>query len=152
MAKLLKIYNYKEPILRNKCRYIEHMESWVLDLANNMWETMLTSKASGLAANQVGYDYRMITVKAPMFEGPMINPIIAEKSEEKFHGYERCLSLPGYSFDTGKRSRSIKVHYFDLEGKLQMTWFKDETSVIVQHEIEHLEGLMMIDHMEPGMR
>ncbi|HBI01879.1 MAG TPA: peptide deformylase [Flavobacterium sp.] len=152
MAKLLKIYDYKEPILRSKCRDIEHMESWVLDLASNMWETMLRSKAVGLAANQVGFDYKMITVKAPMFEGPMINPIIEEQSEEKYHTYEQCLSIPGYSFDTGKRSRAIKVRYFDLEGKLQITWLKDETAVIVQHEIEHLAGLMMIDHMEPGMR
>lgn len=152
MAKLLKIYNYKDPILRNKCRDIEHMESWVLDLANNMWETMLTSKAVGLAANQVGYDYRMITVHTPVFQGPMINPVIEERSQEVFHFPEGCLSLPGYGLDIGKRSRAIKVRYFDLEGKLQVIWMSDETAVVVQHEIDHLDGIMMVDYLEPGMR
>ena len=73
MAKILKIYNFKEPILRTKCRDIERVESWVLELADDMWMTMLMSKAVGLAANQVGMDYNMITVLGPMFEGPMIN-------------------------------------------------------------------------------
>lgn len=148
MGKILKIYNHTDPILRTRCRDIEHMEHWVLDFANDMWMTMLMSHAVGLAANQVGMDYRMITIRGDQFQGPMINPIIEIKSEEKFHFIEGCLSMPGYEFDTGKRSRQIKVTYFDLAGKPQVAELSDTTAVIVQHEIDHLNGIMFTDYMD----
>lgn len=150
MAKILKIYDFKDPILRTKCRDILRMETWVLDLANDMWMTMLMSKAVGLAANQVGYDYNMITINGPEFQGPMINPIIDEASKEKIHYMEGCLSMPGYEFDTGKRSKEITVVYHDLEGKAQTVVLKDMTAVIVQHEVDHLLGIIMTDHSEQG--
>ena len=148
MAKILKIYNQQDPILRAKCRDILHMELWVLELADDMWMTMLMSRAVGLAANQVGMDYRMITVKGDQFEGPMINPVIVEKSAEVFHYQEGCLSATGYQFDTGKRSKNIKVTYYDLEGKPQLAELSDMTAVIVQHEVDHLEGILFMDYMD----
>lgn len=150
MAKILKIYNHKDPILRTTCREIAHMEGWVLDLANDMWMTMLMSKAVGLAANQVGYDYRMITILGDEFQGPMINPVIQEKSKEVFHFPEGCLSMPGYGMDTGKRSKTIKVKYSDLTGKSVTVTLNNMTSVIVQHEIDHLDGILMTDYLDQG--
>ena len=152
MAKILKIYSHTDSILRTQCRDIDYIESWVLDLANDMWMTMLVSKAVGLAANQVGFDYRMITVKGPMFEGPMINPIIEERSDAIFHYPEGCLSIPGYQFDTGKRSQSIKVRYRDIEDNMQTIWLKDVTAVIVQHEIDHLLGVTMLDYKDGRLK
>jgi len=151
MSKILKIYDYKDPILRTKCRDVLRMEPWVLGLADDMWMTMLISKALGLAANQVGFDYNMITINGPEFKGPMINPVIEEKSEEVFHHIEGCLSLPGYELDTGKRSKSIKVRYHDLESIEKTIWLKDVTSVIVQHEIDHLRGIIFLDHLHKDM-
>ena len=148
MAKILKIYNQADPILRTKCRPVESMQSWVLELADDMWMTMLMSKAVGLAANQVGMDYRMITVKGDQFEGPMINPVIEEKTVEIFHYEEGCLSLAGYRFDTGQRSKAVKVNYFDLEGKPQSIYLSDMTAVIVQHEVDHLDGVFFTDYMD----
>lgn len=148
MAKILKIYKHSDPIMRMRCREIESLERWVMDLADDMWMTMLMAKAVGLAANQVGMDYRMITIKGDQFEGPMINPIIESKSEETFHYIEGCLSVPGYEFDTGKRSKRIIVSYFDLEGKPQKIELTDMTAVIVQHEYDHLEGVIFTDYMD----
>jgi len=148
MAKILKVYDYKEPILRNKCREIERMEMWVFDLANDMWETMLTHKAKGLSANQVGYDYRMITIDSDQFKGPMINPVVVEQSEETYHYQEKCLSFYGYSASIGKRKRAIQVKFNDLEGKPQTVWLKDDAAAIVQHELDHLNGHLMIDHLD----
>lgn len=148
MAKILKIYSQTDPILRTKCRDIVHMEHWVLELADDMWMTMLMSKAVGLAANQVGMNYRMITIKGPEFEGPMINPVIIAASAEVHHFQEGCLSAPGYAFDTGKRSKEISVTYYDLEGKPQRINLTDMTAVIVQHEIDHLEGVLFMDYMD----
>jgi peptide deformylase len=126
------------------------MEPWALELADDMWMTMLMSKAVGLAANQVGFDYRMITINGPEFQGLMINPTIEERSKEVFHYMEGCLSMPGYQMDTGKRSKTIKVDYFDLAGAKQTIVLGDMTSVIVQHEIEHLEGIVFTDHLNPA--
>ena len=152
MAKILKIYNHQDPILRTKCREILRMEMWVLELADDMWMTMLMSKAVGLAANQVGMDYRLITVKGDQFEGPMINPVIMNASEEKFHYIEGCLSVPGYEFDTGKRSKQIRVTYFDLSGQRQELELSDMTAVIVQHEMDHLDGVVFIDYLDNRMK
>jgi len=152
MAKILKIYNHQDPILRTKCRDIAHVESWVLGLADDMWMTMLVSKAVGLAANQVGMDYRMITINGPQFQGPMINPTIEERSKEVYHFGEACLSVPGYQFDTGKRSKNITVSYFDLAGKRQTTQVNDMTSVIVQHEMDHLNGVVFTDYLDGRLR
>ena len=60
--------------------------------------------------------------------------------------------MVGYELDTGKRSRSIKVQYHDLEGKKQEVSLQDDTAVIVQHEIDHLLGRLMVDYLEPGMK
>jgi peptide deformylase len=151
MANVLKIYKSDDPILRTKCREIDRVESWVMDLANDMWMTMLASKAIGLAANQVGFDYRMITIKGDQFEGVMINPIIINHSKEVFHFEEGCLSIPGYGFDTGKRSKVVQIEYFDLIGVKNSVTFSDMTAVIAQHEIDHLDAIMMVDYMESGM-
>lgn len=152
MARVLKIYNYQDPILRTRCRPIEHMEGWVLELANDMWMTMLMAKAVGLAANQVGMDYRMITINGDQFQGPMLNPQIIEKSSELFHFSEGCLSMRGYQLDTGKRSKTIKVEYHDLEGNVQFAEVSDMTAVIVQHEIDHLDGIIMTDYLDNRLR
>lgn len=148
MAKILKIYNHQDPILRTKCRDVLHMEHWVLNLADDMWMTMLTLKAVGLAANQVGYDYRIITINGKQFQGPMINPVIVAQSKDTFHFQEGCLSAVGYGLNTGKRSQKIKVTYFDLEGKPQVVELTDMDSVIVQHEVDHLEGVIFLDHLD----
>lgn len=151
MAKILKIYSYKNPILRTKCRDILRMETWVLELADDMWMTMLMAKAVGLAANQVGFDHRMITINGPQFQGPMINPIIDEKSKEVFYFMEGCLSMPGYEMDTGKRSKEITVSYHGLDGKKDTVKLTDITAVIVQHEMDHLDGVIMTDHIDKGL-
>jgi peptide deformylase len=151
MASILKIYNYKDPILRTKCRDILRMEPWVLILADDMWMTMLMSKAIGLAANQVGYDYNIITINSPEFQGPMINPVVVEKSKEIFHYEEGCLSIPGYQMDTGKRSKTIKIDYHNLAGNKETITLNDMSAVVVQHEMDHLMGILMVDHLDKSL-
>lgn len=151
MADILKIYHNNDPILRTKCREIAAIEPWVLQLADNMWLTMLMARAVGLAANQVGMDYRLITVRGQQYEGPMINPVIEAKSEELYHFEEGCLSMPGYFFDTGKRSKYIRVSFLDLEGNKQTVDLSEDTAVIVQHEVDHLDGIFFTDHLHEKM-
>jgi peptide deformylase len=78
----------------------------------------------------------------------MINPVLLYKSDEQFHYIEGCLSVPGYEFDTGKRSKEIRVSYYDLSGQSQTVELSDMTAVIVQHEMDHLDGIVFIDYMD----
>ncbi len=152
MTKVLKIYNDTDAILRVKCREVEIIEPWVLSLCDDMWTTMKAKNGIGIAANQVGYDYRVIAVDGPQFSGIMINPIIHERSEEIFHFVEGCLSVPGIGFDPGIRSRSISVSYSDVSGEKKKLWTQDITSVIIQHEVDHLDGKMFTDYIDKRIR
>lgn len=147
MGKKLKVFQDDDPILRLVCRDIEKIETWVLDLADDMMITMILSNAVGLAANQVGFDYRMVALRGPEFQGVMINPIIEHKSKEVFHLAEGCLSIPGFNIDTGQRSREITVSYTDLKGERKTLLTRDLTSVIIQHEVDHLDGKLFTDYL-----
>jgi len=148
MAKIMKIYKDTDPILREKCREVQHMEPWVMNLCDDMWITMQSRNAVGLAANQVGYNYKIIAIHGPEFSGIMINPTIQEKTEEIFHFMEGCLSIPGIELDTGKRSKAISISYFDMGGVKKILWTKDMTAVIIQHEMDHLAGKLMTDYID----
>ena len=151
MAKLLKIYKDGDSILRTTCRSVGKLEAWVLEFGASMWLTMEMANGVGLAANQVGYDYRIIAVKGPEFSGIMINPIITDRSKEIFHLQEGCLSLPGFGIDTGKRSKEITVTYMDLAGDQKILLTKDFTAVIIQHEADHLDGILFTDYLDKKM-
>lgn len=145
---ILQVYKNTDLVLRVKCKEVENINVKILQLVNDMWETMESMNAIGLAANQVGEDYRIICIKGPEFSGIMINPEIVEWSDEIFHFVEGCLSMSGLGVDTGKRSRAIKVKYTAIDGKLQELWTKDLTSVIIQHEVDHLDGILMTDYLD----
>ena len=151
MATILKIYKNDDTILRTKCRNVSKIEDWVIEFSDSLWLTMEIAGGIGLAANQVGYDYKMIAIDGPEFSGIMLNPLIIEKSKEIFHLQEGCLSFPGFGVDTGKRSKEITVTYMDLAGQQKELFTKDLTSVIIQHEIDHLNGVIMIDHLEKDL-
>ena len=107
MPKTLRIYTGDDPMLRLKCRDVERIEPWVSQLCEDMWLTMQSANGVGLAANQVGFDYRIIAVDTKRFSGIMINPVIEVSSDELFDYEEQCLSLPDLQVLTGKRSKDI---------------------------------------------
>lgn len=148
---VLKIYKDTDPVLRTKCKPIMNLVPWVFELAINMWETMEAHHAVGIAANQVGFTHRIICVKGPEFEGVMINPELLDMSDHVFFLEEGCLSQPNIKAYTGKRSKVVKVKYEDISGETQTLWTKDLTAVIIQHEIDHLDGILMTDYLHTGL-
>lgn len=153
---ILKLYEYPHPILRKKAQKVLKVDDEVRKFLDDMLETMYSDKGVGLAAPQVGVSKRIIVIDTeqrdeegnykpgkPMY---LINPEIIYKSEEKILFCEGCLSLPGQSAEV-ERHESIKVRYLDYNGKEQLLEATDYPAVVLQHEIDHLDGILYIDHL-----
>ncbi len=116
-----------------------------------MLETMYTAPGIGLAAVQVGVLKRLIVVdiskegekKNPIF---LINPKIVWKSDTLVNNEEWCLSLPGY-YGNVDRYESCKIEYLDIEGKLNNINVSGLLSRCIQHEIDHCNGVLFLDHL-----
>lgn len=145
----LKIFSEKDPILRIPCKKVENIKEH-LPFALSMYFTMKSKKAVGLAANQVGKSLRIITISSPEFEGIMFNPIIISKVEEKIDFLEGCLSIKNKSLNTKTRSKTIIVGWQDKSNTYNEKEFTDLTAVIIQHEIDHLDAVLMTDYEKEG--
>ena len=123
----------------------------VRDLVRDMKETMLAENGIGLSAPQVGVNLRVIVVQlmsAGKLVGPvqeMINPVITSYSDDSMEYEEGCLSIPG-EYIRINRPRSIHVKFQTLSGKYKKWFLKGLEARIVQHEIDHLDGVLMSDY------
>jgi peptide deformylase len=116
------------------------------DLVLNMKETMVSAKGIGLAAPQVGVNLRVIVVQ--MMDGTiqeMINPKIKGTSANKLPFEEGCLSVPDHYVEVD-RYIMIRVKFQNIHGKYKQWTLKGLESIIVQHEIDHLDGVLMTDY------
>ena len=142
---ILKILNDKHPSLRTICNVVDK-PSTHFSFAMSMLTTMKAHKALGLAANQVGKPLRIITINTPDFSGIMFNPEILSKSDELQHFLEGCLSAKGKTVDTNSRAKSIEVRWQEKDGSCIEKRFSDLTAVVIQHEVDHLNAIMMSDY------
>jgi peptide deformylase len=146
---LLDIRTYPDPILRRECKPAEPGTDKIRKLAEDMMETMYAAPGIGLAAPQVGESLRMIVVDifghlGKRDPGVFLNPqIIASSETIAFE--EGCLSLPEFTVEV-QRSRIIEVKYQDLDGNDVQTTAEDLLAVAIQHEMDHLEGRLLLDH------
>jgi len=134
------------PILRQKSAPIENINAEVLVLAKDMIETMVKNDGAGLAAPQVGKNIRMFVVHKQFSEKQIfINPQIIKKSIRKEIDAEGCLSFPGIAKKIA-RAKTVKVKATDENGKEFKIKLKGFAARIIQHETEHLDGILLIDH------
>jgi len=141
---ILKILNDKHPSLRTACSDVRPSDHFAF--AMSMMTTMKAHKALGLAANQVGKPLRIITIDIPDFSGIMFNPQILIKSTVILPFPEGCLSLKGKTVNTNARVTRVEVGWQDRYGMYNKKEFTDLTAVVIQHEIDHLLGLLMTDY------
>lgn len=147
---LLKILTFpkSEPFLRQKSLDLD--QSLILSEENQIFfddliNTMRQVAGAGLAAPQVNHAVRVITVSLSEKQTLLlINPVITRHSFSKKTHEEGCLSVPGV-FGQVKRHKSIKVKYFNRAGQKQIQKFRDLPARIIQHEIDHLDGILFID-------
>ncbi len=147
---LIKIITIPDKRLRMKAEPIEEITDEIRVLAERMAETMYAAPGVGLAAPQVGLSLRLVTIDVAEEEQDaqlmvLVNPEILEKEGEAV-GEEGCLSVPGY-FEEVKRAAWVKVRYQDLDGKEYVEEIEGFLAVAFQHEIDHLNGVVFIDHL-----
>jgi peptide deformylase len=137
--------------LRQVSGPVKKIDAGVRKLVEDMFETMYDAPGIGLAAIQVGTPKRVITMDLAKKEEPknpqvFINPEILWTSEEKAIYEEGCLSIPEYYGDV-ERPAQVKVKYLDLEGKPREIEANGLLATCLQHEIDHLNGILFIDHL-----
>ena len=136
-----------DPVLRQKAKRVPTVDKSVQQLIDDMVETMQQANGVGLAAPQVGVSLRVIVLQVPGEEPiAIVNPEIVKRTGEQ-EVAEGCLSFPGYAGEI-KRSALVTVKGLDRQGKptrIKATGLMAET---LQHEIDHLNGILYIDHLE----
>ena len=148
---VLNIITYPDKRLRKKCNPVKKVDSKILSLLDNMAETMYDAPGVGLAAPQIGENIRVIVVDVALKEEEepqlieLINPNITESSGKQV-GEEGCLSVPSFVGNV-KRSKNITVNGLDREGNEILIEATDLLSRVLQHEIDHLDGILFFDRM-----
>jgi peptide deformylase len=140
-----------DPVLRKKAAPVSGMDKDTTRFMHEMLETMYESRGIGLAAPQVGELRRVIVMDVAEEQNAerallMANPEILWKSVDTFTYKEGCLSIPE-QFAEITRPKRVKVGYIDIAGKKQELELEDLASSCVQHEIDHLNGVLFVDYL-----
>ena len=146
----LKVIEYPNSILSKKAEPVYKLGKEDLRLIQEMIETMYQEDGVGIAAPQVNVSKRIIIVSPRAKRGEeaaYINPEIVEASPELELGVEGCLSVPGISCEVW-RSRRIKFKALNSKGETVVSEFHDFPARVIQHEIDHLNGLLIIDRVD----
>jgi len=130
---------------------VKRVDAGVRKLVDDMFETMYKAPGIGLAAIQIGDPKRVITLDLSKKENDhqprvFVNPEIIWKSEEKTTREEGCLSIPDY-YEEVERPSQVKVKYLDLDGKSHEIKADGLLATCLQHEIDHINGVLFIDHI-----
>ncbi len=141
---------YPDSVLKTPASSVVDIDDHVIRLVDDMLDTMYEKRGIGLAAPQIGLLKRVIVVDTSWPDGNrdpivLINPEIVEREGIQKH-QERCLSLPGIA-DTVERSYYIKVKGVDPKGREVVLDVEGFRAVVFQHEIDHLNGIVFIDHL-----
>ncbi len=141
-------------MLRKICAPVEEITDDVVKLCNDMAETMYLAQGAGLAANQVGVSLRLFIIEpgTKKKDKPIIllNPVIVEQDSEET-AEEGCLSLPKF-YEFVKRAQKVLVRAIDLKGQPFEMECEGFLARAVQHELDHLNGVLFIDHLSPIKR
>ena len=164
---ILPIVAYGDPVLKKEAVEIDEDYEGLSDLISNMWETMYAASGVGLAAPQIGKSIRLFIVDASPFaddedtEEPdpkavglegfkkvFINPVIEEETGEEWAFQEGCLSIPQIREDV-YRQEKITISYYDEEFNFHEETFEGYAARVIQHEYDHIEGILFTDHLAP---
>jgi peptide deformylase len=146
----LTIRQYGDPVLKERTREVEDIDGAVASLVDSMIETMYDAPGTGLAANQVGVQRRIFVYDVG--EGPrtVINPQIIESGGEWTYD-EGCLSVPGLSWEI-IRPNTVHLVGLDLDGNDISIEASELEGRVFQHELDHLDGILLVEHLNEDQR
>jgi peptide deformylase len=147
---ILDLVTLNDKRLHEKSLNVDKFNSELAELAEDMFDTMYEAGGIGLSAVQVGVMKRLFVTDVPNGCGKLvfINPVIKDLSEKTKIHEEGCLSVPGINAEV-ERPDKIVIEYYDLNGKLKKLKTGGLQAVCIQHEYDHLEGILFIDRLEP---
>jgi peptide deformylase len=165
---ILPILAHGNPVLKKKAKNISNDFINLNEFIENMWETMNNANGVGLAAPQVGLSFRIFIVDTSpfadsesmnkdefelvsSFKKVFINPVIINETGNKWDFNEGCLSIPEVRADV-KRPETILIKYFDEEFNQHQHYFNGIIARVVQHEYDHIEGVLFTDKISPLKR
>jgi peptide deformylase len=141
-----------DPVLRTPCAPITEVDARVRSLVEDLLETVDAEGRAGLAANQIGVSLRAFSWNIDDDLGYVLNPRIVELSEDEYQdGDEGCLSVPGLWYPT-KRAWYARVVGEDLDGKEVVVEGTELMARCLQHEVDHLDGMLYLDRLERSVR
>lgn len=151
MGKKLPIVIWGNPVLKMKAKEITEVDDELRQLAEDMFETMRADNGVGLAGNQVGVLKRIFVVEVPKKDAPsqrfvILNPVITKRSKIKETQEEGCLSFPGI-WGPVERSCEVEVQGIDLEMKPVTITGDGLVARAIQHELDHLDGIVFVERM-----
>jgi len=147
---LMEVLKFPHPVLRKKCEKVETVDEDIKKIARDMAETMYAENGIGLAAPQVGISKRIFVVDVDDELITVINPEISV-SGEKEKMEEGCLCLPKVTVEI-ERLSNAQVKGFDIDGKEILIEASDLLARALQHETDHLNGMLIIDHLSKVKR
>jgi peptide deformylase len=142
---------FGDPVLKQRAREVEEIDGGLATLVDTMYATMDEAAGLGLAAPQVGVQKRLFTYEIED-SGPtvIVNPEIVESSGDWVYN-EGCLSVPGLQFEI-VRPRLVTLRGLDLDGNEIVIEADELLARLFQHEIDHLDGVLLLDRLEPAER
>jgi peptide deformylase len=148
---ILSIIKAPDPILKRPCVAVDRIDDEIRRLMDDMLETMYDAPGVGLAAPQIGVHKRIIVIDTSNPRGDpqplrMVNPEIIVESDEILLREEGCLSFPD-QYEDVERPATVRVRYLDHENEIREIDAGGIQSVCVQHEIDHLDGVLLVDHL-----
>jgi len=155
----LPVVAYGDPVLKREAEEIDENYPKLQALIDNMFETMYEAPGVGLAAPQIGLSIRLFVIDSTLMydeddtnndgiKQVFINPIILEEKGKKWPFEEGCLSIPGIREEVSRQPK-ITIEYYDRDWNLHEQSFDEMTARVIQHEYDHIEGILFTDHLKP---
>jgi peptide deformylase len=141
---------FGDPILRKPALLVDDVDKEIRQLVTDLTDTMLAAPGAGLAAPQIGVGLRVFTWNVDGEVGHLVNPTL-ELSDETQDGLEGCLSLPDLTYDCVRALRVV-AHGLDMHGEPQRIECSDLLARAMQHETDHLDGILFIDRLDTAAR
>lgn len=141
---------FGDPVLRTPAAPVTDFDKELRILVRDLTETMVDAPGVGLAAPQIGVSLRVFTYHVDDEPGHLVNPTL-DLSDEEQEGEEGCLSIPGLTFDT-RRALRVVAKGFDMYGEPVVLEGSDLLARCVQHETDHLDGILFVDRLDKAAR